>query len=82
MEAMSQMGRLLVKTGDICYVENIMSFANDGADGKYTPKPGTESTDTVTGASHYFVLEDGGYSRILGWTTTGATQEVTGGCYG
>ncbi len=84
MDDMSRMGGLVVKTGDICYVESIYEFSSDNEDRKYTPKPGTESTDTVENASHYFILENGDYSRILGWGYTGDTSDTgsTGGCYG
>lgn len=74
MEDMSRMGRLVVKTGDICYVENIMEFSSEPYDGKYTPKPGDEN-DTVENASHYFVLENDDYSSVLGWNDIN-------GCYG
>lgn len=73
LEEMSDMGRLIVKTGDICYVENITDFQLENSGGYYTPKPGTETSDTVENASHYFVLENEEYSSLLGWKTTGET---------
>lgn len=85
MEDMAELGRMVVKTGDICYVENISTFGIEGDEGYYTPKPGTESTDNVTGASHYFVLEDEGYCNRLGWVVTGFTTgetATTAGTYG
>lgn len=66
---MSEMGRVVVKTGDICYVEDISDFSIETSEGHYTPYPGTETADTVENASHYFVLENDEYSSILGYRT-------------
>lgn len=57
LEEMLYKGNLIVKTGDICYVENI-----DGIDELYAFAPG-EISD---GFSHYFVLKDMDYSSFLG----------------
>ena len=65
---MSEMGSLIVKTGDICYVEDISDFSIETSEGHYTPYPG-ETADTVENASHYFILENDEYSSILGYRT-------------
>ena len=85
LSEMSDMGRLIVKTGDVCYVENITDFALESSQGYYNPRPAdTAGTpiqeDLIENASHYFYLENDLYSTTLGWKVTGDT--ITAGTYG
>lgn len=84
LQEMTDMGLLIVKSGDICYVDNISDFSLTSSTQYYIPKPGTENVDTVENSSHYFVLENDKYCSGLGWVVTGYTAEdsPTGGTYG
>jgi hypothetical protein len=68
---MLELGRQIVKTGDVCYVTDIMSLAE-----MYNLWTG-DTTD-LSDASHYFYLENDEYAQTLGFEVDAQSEPAYG----